>query len=49
MLLIEFEEEIYETICVKYRNIDEDNWYYLYMDVITLHLLIGKMTIVFGY
>lgn len=46
MLLIEFQINI---ICglnlLKYKNIDEDIWYYLYVDIETLNLLISNFGI----
>lgn len=47
MLLIEFEENITQGLnIVKYRNVEDDTWYYLYIDVETLHLLIQNFGIV---
>lgn len=40
MLLIEFEYNLqYGLNILKYRNAQDDNWYYLYIDIETLHLL----------
>lgn len=47
MLLIEFEENlIYGLNILKYRNVDDDNWYYLYIDIETLNLLITNFGII---
>ena len=42
MLLIEFDPNLKYgfTNIIKYRHVEEDSWYYLYIDVETLHLLL---------
>lgn len=41
MLLIEFETNLkLEFNILKYRSIDDDNWYFLYIDIETLNLLL---------
>ena len=46
MLLIEFSENIaYGVNILKYRNIEDDNWYYLYIDIETLDLLLTNFGI----
>jgi hypothetical protein len=47
MLLIEFEENLkYGLNILKYRNITDDNWYYLYIDIETLNLLVSNFGII---
>lgn len=47
MLLIEFEENITEGLNIlKYRNVKDDNWYYLYIDIETLNLLVSNFGII---
>ena len=47
MLLIEFKENIkYGLNLLKYRNIEDENWYYLYIDIETLNLLLIKFGII---
>lgn len=47
MLLIEFEENLkYGLNIVKYRNVEDDNWYYLYTDIETLALLVTNFGII---
>ena len=47
MLLIEFEENITDgKNILKYRNIEEDFWYYLYIDIETLNLLVTNFGII---
>ena len=47
MLLIEFEENItYGLNILKYRNVKDDNWYYLYVDIETLNLLVSNFGII---
>jgi hypothetical protein len=41
MLFIEFQLNLnYGVNIIKYKNIDDDNWFYLYIDIETLNLLI---------
>lgn len=48
MLLLEFEENIiYGLNIVKYRNIEDENWYYLYIDIETLNLLLTNFGIIY--
>lgn len=42
MILIEFDENIGDEIIVKYKNINDDKWYYLIMDLLTLNNLINN-------
>ncbi len=47
MILIEFEEDLnYESNILKYRDVEDDNWYYLYIDIETLNLLITNFGII---
>lgn len=47
MLFIEFEENIIDGLNIlRYRNIYDDNWYYLYIDIETLNLLLKNYGIV---
>lgn len=47
MLLIEFEENLkYGLNTLKYRNVEDDNWYYLYIDIETLNLLVTNFGII---
>jgi len=47
MLLIEFDYNLnYGLNILKYRNIDDDKWYYLYIDIETLHLLVKNFGII---
>lgn len=47
MLLIEFEDCLNNDLnLVKYRNVNDDNWYYIYMNVETLNLLIMNFGII---
>ena len=48
MLFIEFETNLnscYNNI-LKYRDIDDNNWFYLYIDIETLNLLIRNFGII---
>ena len=50
MLFIEFQTNINSGINIlKYRHINNDNWYYLYIDVETLNLLVTKYGIMSTY
>lgn len=48
MLFIEFPLKLKfgEQNIVKYRNIDDDIWYYMYMDIETIHKLIQNFGVV---
>jgi hypothetical protein len=47
MLFIEFDYNLnYGLNILKYRNIDDDKWYYLYIDIETLHLLVKNFGII---
>jgi hypothetical protein len=47
MLLIEFEQNLTDKLnLLKYRNVDDDNWYYLYIDIETLNLLLINFGII---
>jgi hypothetical protein len=47
MLLLEFEDHLMDELnIVKYRNVAEDDWYYLYTDVETLNLLVSNFGII---
>ena len=47
MLLIEFEENITDGLNIlKYRDIDDDQWYYLYIDILSLTLLLTNFEII---
>ena len=47
MLLIEFEENITDGLNIlKYRDIDDAQWYYLYIDILSLTLLITNFGII---
>jgi len=46
MLFIEFQTNLnYGLNFLKYRNIDDDIWYYLYIDIETLNLLVTNYKI----
>ena len=50
MLFIEFQTNINSGInIVKYRNINDDIWYYLYIDIETLNLLVTNYGIISTY
>jgi hypothetical protein len=50
MLFIEFQTNINDGINIlKYRTINDDSWYYLYIDIETLNLLITNYGIVSTY
>lgn len=47
MLLIEFEEHMIDgSNILKYRNVNENDWHYLYVDIETLNLLITNFGII---
>ena len=50
MLFIEFQTNInYGINILKYRNINDDIWYYLYIDIETLNLLVTNYGIMSTY
>jgi hypothetical protein len=50
MLFIEFQINLkYGLNILKYRNINDDNWYYLYIDIETLNLLVTNYGIISTY
>ena len=50
MLFIEFQTNINSGINIlKYRNINDDIWYYLYIDIETLSLLVTNYGIISTY
>ena len=50
MLFIEFETNLnYCSNILKYRNVDDDKWYYLYIDIETLNLLVTNYGIISTY
>lgn len=50
MLFIEFETNLISDYNIlKYRNVDDDNWYYLYIDIETLNLLVTNYGIISTY
>jgi len=47
MLFIEFQINLNNELNIlKYRNIDDDSWYYLYIDIETLNLLVTNYGII---
>ena len=47
MLFIEFQPTLHDGLnLLKYRNIDDDIWYYMYIDIETLHLLLTNFGII---
>lgn len=47
MLLIEFEEHLIDGLNIlKYRNVEDNNWYYIYIDIETLNLLVTNFGII---
>ena len=46
MIFIEFDCNFNNNI-IKYKNIDDDNWYYLYINIETLNLLINNFGIIY--
>ena len=47
MLFIEFQTNLYSGLNIlKYRNINDDNWYYLYIDIETLNALVTNYGII---
>ena len=50
MLFIEFGTNLnYCNNILKYRNVDDDNWYYLYIDIETLNLIVTNYGIISTY
>ena len=50
MLFIEFQTNLNSGLNIlKYRNIDDDSWYYLYIDIETLNLLVTNYGIISTY
>ena len=50
MLLIEFDYNFkYGLNIIKYRNVEDDKWYYLYIDIETLHTLVLHFGIISTY
>lgn len=47
MLLLEFNENLTDELNIlKYRDIEDSNWYYLYINVETLNLLLTNFGII---
>ena len=46
MLFIEFQTNLNDINILKYRNLEDDIWYYLYIDIETLHLLVTNYGII---
>lgn len=47
MILIEFEENLnYGVNIIKYKTVNDDSWYYMYLDIETLNLLIKNFGII---
>jgi hypothetical protein len=47
MIIIEFENNItYGLNILKYRDINDDNWYYVYIDIETLNILLRNFGII---
>ena len=48
MLLVDIPYYLYsgETNIVKYRNTDDEDWYYMYMDIETINLLLQNYGII---
>ena len=50
MIFIEFQTNlIYGMNILKYKNINDDSWYYLYIDIETLNLLVSNYGIISTY
>lgn len=50
MLFIEFQSNLNDGLnMLKYRNIENDIWYYLYIDIETLNLLVTNFGIISTY
>ena len=47
MILIEFPQKLEGNIHVmKYKTVEENDWYYMYIDIETLHLLVSNFGII---
>ena len=47
MLFIEFQQNLNSGLNIlRYRNVDDESWYYLYIDIETLNLLILNFGII---
>ncbi len=51
MLFIEFQTNINssEENILKYRNVDDDEWHYMYIDIETLNLLVTNFGVISTY
>jgi len=50
MIIIEFEPNLKDTFnIIKYRNVNNDEWYYLEIDLETLNLIITNFGIISTY
>lgn len=50
MLFVEFQPKLNSGLnIIKYRNVDDDSWYWMYIDIETLNLLITNYGIVSTY
>lgn len=50
MLFVKFEANLHSGLnLVKYRHVHDDCWYYLYLDMETIHLLVTNLGIVSTY
>lgn len=50
MLFIEFKPDLNNGLnIIRYRNVDDHDWYYLYIDIETLNLLIRNFGIISTY
>lgn len=50
MLFIEFQTNLNSDLNIlKYRSINDDNWYYLYIDIESLNLLVTNYGIISTY
>lgn len=50
MLFIEFQINLNSGLNIlKYRNVNDDSWYYLYIDIETLNLLVTNYGIISTY
>lgn len=46
MLFLEFSPDLGQSNLVKYRNTTDGEWYYLFMDMETLHLLLQNFAVI---
>ena len=48
MILIEFPQQLQpgKTTILKYKMVEENDWYYLYIDIETLHILVSNFGII---